>query len=102
MRMRNNVINFNDINKDYLFYEYYINSDNKSSNQKESMLRFLKNAIDIALTDKQKMYFIEYFLNGKSVKEIAQLTNRDASTVSRQITRSKERIRKFAPLYFNK
>ena len=102
MRMRNNVINFNDINNDYLIYEYYINSDANTSNQKESMLRFLKNAIDIALTDKQKMYFIEYFINGKSIKEIAEQTNRDTSTFSRQITRSKERIRKFAPLYFNK
>ena len=35
MRMRNNVINFNDINNDYLIYEYYINSDANTSNQKE-------------------------------------------------------------------
>ena len=102
MRMRNDVINLNDINKDYLFYEYYINSDAKTSNRKESMLRFLNDVIDIALTDKQKRYFIDYFVNGKSIKEIAQKNNRDASTVSRQITRSKEIIRKFVPLYFNK
>ncbi len=102
MKMRNSVINFNDINKDYLAYEYYIKSDKQSYNPKESMIRFLKKAINIALTEKQKMYFTEYFLNGKSVNEIAFETGRDKSTVSREISRAKNRIRRFAPLYFNR
>lgn len=100
--MRNKVINLNDANKDYLYYEYYLNSNSQPNNQKESMIKFLKKAIDIALTDNQKKYFMEYFINGKSVKEIALEANRDASTVSRQITRAKARIRQFAPLYFNR
>ncbi len=102
MRMQNRIININEINKDYIFYEYYLNSDVATHNPKDSMIKFIKNAIAIALTDKQKMYFTEHFVNGKTVSEIAVETGRAKSTVSREITRAKNRIKSFAPLYFNK
>lgn len=99
--MRNQVINLNDINKDYLFYEYYRQNEHQTYNPKKSMLKFIKTAAKITLTDKQKMYFNEFFINGKSVNQIALETGRHKSTVSRELTRVKNKLKKYSELYFN-
>ncbi|MDD5796820.1 MAG: helix-turn-helix domain-containing protein [Oscillospiraceae bacterium] len=98
--MRNKVINLNDINNDYLFFEYYKENEHQSYNPKKSMLKFIKKAAEITLTEKQKMYFNEFFVNGKSVNQIAAETNRHKSTVSREIKRVKQKLRTYSQLYF--
>lgn len=99
--MRNRLISINEKNVDYLSFEYYNQKGQKDfSPDKKSMLRFIKTASEITLTDKQKMYFDEFFINGKSVNQIAEETGRHKSTVSREITRAKEKIKKYSDLYF--
>lgn len=99
--MRNTLVNFNDENKDYLYYEFYKRNQGKTHNPKKSMLKFIAKSADITLTEKQKMYFNEFFINGKTVNQIAMEFGRDKSTVSRQITRVKQKLKSLTPLYFN-
>lgn len=99
--MRNTLVNLNNENKDYLYYEFYKRNQGKTHNPKKSMLKFIKTTAEITLTEKQKQYFNEFFINGKTVNEIALEMGRDKSTVSRQISRVKEKLKSLTPLYFN-
>lgn len=65
------------------------------------MLKFVKKTAEIALTEKQREYFTEFFINGKTVNEIAVEMGRNKSTVSRQISRVKQKLKTLTPLYFN-
>ena len=100
MKNPNTVININDVNGDSLFYEYYNRNSGKSYNPKKSMLKFLQKTIDIALSKKEKLYFTEHFINGKTVNQIAYEHGRHKSTVSREITKAKVNLREYVPLYF--
>lgn len=99
-KLRNTVVNINDINKDYISYEFYKNNSGKIYNPKKSMLKFIKAAAEITLTPLQKMYFEEFFIKGKTINEIALETGRHKSTVSRQVSRVKEKLRLCSKLYF--
>lgn len=100
--MQNRIIHITDKNEDLIFAKHYFNLDIATHNPKNSMKKFIEKAIEITLTDKQKMYFTEFFIKEKTVSEIALETGRDKSTVSREITRAKNKIKRFAPLYFSK
>ncbi len=99
--MRNTLVNFNEENKDYLYYEFYKRNQGKTYNPKKSMLKFIEKTAEITLTEKQKMYFNEFFIKGKTVNQIALELGRDKSTVSRQISRVKQKLKSLTPLYFN-
>jgi RNA polymerase sigma factor (sigma-70 family) len=51
-------------------------------------------AIKEELSEKQMLYFTMYYLNGISIKEIAEMNGVNKSTVSRTITRGKRRLAK--------
>ena len=99
--MANTVVNLNEVNSDYIFFEYYQQSNGETRNPKKSMMKFLIKASEIALSKKQKFYFTEHYVKGKSVTEIAIESGRHKSTVSREITKARDKLRAFAPLYFN-
>ncbi len=70
---------------------YYSSGDN--SKKIEKMRKALETAIEAELTDRQRLMVTEFYFNGKNVTQIAKEYNLSKSTVSRHITRSKERLK---------
>lgn len=71
--------------------DYYSSGDN---NKKiEQMKRALSEAIQSELTDRQRTMVTEFYYNGLSVTEIAKRHGLSKSTVSRHLTRSRERLK---------
>lgn len=97
--MKNRLVRFNEVNQDYFYYDYFENKRCSSYNPKKSMLKFIETATELALTPKQKLYFNERFISGKTVKQIAEETGRDPSTVSREIKRARVKLQRFTQLY---
>ena len=58
-----------------------------------AMKQALVKAIDSELTDRQKQMVTEYYFDGSSVTEIAKNHKLSKSTVSRQPSRSRERLK---------
>lgn len=65
------------------------------SNQKqlERMRSALNKAIKTELTDRQRYILTEYYFNGRTMTDIAKEMGITKSTVSRHISRSKERLK---------
>jgi RNA polymerase sigma factor (sigma-70 family) len=57
------------------------------------MKQALIRAIDSELTDRQKQMVTEYYFDGSSVTEIAKNHQLSKSTVSRHLSRSRERLK---------
>ena len=64
-----------------------------NSKQLEVMRQALLRAVDSELTDRQKLMVNEFYFNGHSVTEIAKKYNLSKSTVSRHLSRSRERLK---------
>ena len=61
----------------------------KLSAMKQALVR----AIDSELTDRQKQMVTEYYFDGSTVTAIAQKHGLSKSTVSRHLSRSRERLK---------
>lgn len=57
------------------------------------MKQALSKAIETELTDRQRMMVNEYYFNGVSVTDIALKYGLSKSTVSRHLSRSRERLK---------
>ncbi|MEE1047351.1 MAG: sigma-70 family RNA polymerase sigma factor [Clostridia bacterium] len=71
--------------------DFYSSGDN--NRQVERMKKALLKAIDTELTDRQKQIVIEYYFNGLSVTKIAEIYDVSKSTVSRHLSRARERLK---------
>ncbi len=77
-----------------------------NSRQLEIMKYELKKAMDSELTDRQRLMVTEFYFDGLSVTEIAKNHNISKSTVSRHLSRARERLKGalkygFYPLWNN-
>lgn len=71
--------------------DYYSSGDNNRRIQQ--MKHALSDAIKTELTDRQQLMVTEFYFNGKSVTEIAKSYGLSKSTVSRHLTRARERLK---------
>lgn len=67
------------------------NGDNRK--QLENIKSHLIRAIDEELTDRQKQIVNMFFFEGKTLTEISEILKINKSTVSRHITRAKEKLK---------
>lgn len=67
------------------------NGDNRK--QLDQIKNYLSKAIDEELTDRQKQIINMFFFDGKTLTEISNVLEINKSTVSRHITRSKEKLK---------
>ncbi len=58
-----------------------------------AMRKALARAMDTELTDRQKLMTTEFYFNGESVTAIAKKYGVSKSTVSRHLSRSRERLK---------
>ena len=98
--MKNQKINLNSLNENYLFFDYYrLNNAPTFFPDKKRMMAFLQNASEKCLTGRQKKCFFDYYLYGQKQKDIAFELNVSKSTVSRHISKAREKLQSFAQLY---
>ena len=71
--------------------DYYSSGDNNKKIEK--MKSALNEAIKTELTDRQREMVTEFYFNGLSVTDIAKEKGLSKSTVSRHLTRSRERLK---------
>lgn len=76
------------------FNERSTNRDDRSKMQK-----ILSKAIVAELTDSQRYCLTEYYLHQRKMKDIAQELGLNPSTVTRHISKAKEKLRKIAAYY---
>lgn len=64
-----------------------------NSREKERIKKTLARLMQEELTDRQREVVTMYFFEGKSLTEIGEILSLNKSTVSRHITRSKEKLK---------
>lgn len=83
-----------DIRLDYAAYEYWFKTEFGSRDSeihgfaKDLLWKVIKNE----MTPKQRKYFLAYYFEGLTMREIAEQAGCEKSTVSRTIKRAKQRI----------
>lgn len=75
-------------------YERYLRSSNDNKSEIQRMKVFVRKAMENEVTDRQKQCLCEYYLKGKSMKQIAQELNIHPSAVSRHIKRGINNMKK--------
>lgn len=75
-------------------YERYLRSGNDNKAEIQRMKVFLRKAMENELTDRQRQCLCEYYLNEKSMKQIAAELNIHPSAVSRHIKRGINNMKK--------
>ena len=96
--MRHKRVSITERNSHLLYYNDFNDSDD-NSHEVEKMKKILYKAIDGELTDKQRYCICEYYLSGRSMKNIASDLNVNPSTVTRHIQSAKRRLRRVAEYY---
>ncbi|MBB6218677.1 RNA polymerase sigma factor (sigma-70 family) [Anaerosolibacter carboniphilus] len=84
-------------NQDYLFYIMDSSSKmqmNTNEKQIEKMKQSLKIAMEVGLTERQKLLIEKYYFEGKTMREIGEELGIAKSTVSLTIKRAKEKLEK--------
>lgn len=76
------------------YREYLIGEDNGS--RRSHLRKVLMKAIDTELTEKQRECVVDYYINNKSMKDIAREQDVHPSTVTRHIKRAEEKLRHIA------
>ena len=72
-----------------------------NENSREKMKKILSMAVLNELTERQRICIIDYYLNGKKEKEIAEELGLNSSTVSRHIIKARDKLRHIASYYVN-
>ena len=96
--MRHKKISITERNSHMLCYNDFEDVED-NSREVERMKKILHKAISGELTDKQRYCLCEYYLNGRSMKNIATDLNVNPSTVTRHIQNAKRRLRRVASYY---
>ncbi|MCQ2513648.1 MAG: sigma-70 family RNA polymerase sigma factor [Ruminococcus sp.] len=76
-----------------------LTNSTSNSESRNRMKKILYSAIQSELTDKQKNCIIEYYINGKKVKDIAKDYSLNPSTVSRHISSAERKLKRIASIY---
>ena len=84
---------------DRLSYLAYTSSGSTNSQEKSRMKQVLFKAIKEELSQKQRICLIEYYIDGRKKKEIADRLSLNPSTVTRHIKRAEEKLRHIASYY---
>ena len=90
--------------EEMLDYLSYLSEKGGATNRSEriKMVKFIKTAMQIELTERQRQCVTEYYINSKSLKEIAnELGLSSESTVSYHICRGLEKIKKRVEYYYS-
>ncbi|MCH5303364.1 MAG: sigma-70 family RNA polymerase sigma factor [Ruminococcus sp.] len=79
----------------------YYDFDYRETNDREieKMKKILRNAITNELTERQRYCICEHYLNGRSMKNIANELCIHPSTVTRHIQSAKNRLKRIASCY---
>ena len=82
------------IAQDRQAYADWFGEQFSSENTAQNVGKMIHAAIKYELSDKQRAYFISYYLEGKSIKEIGEIYDVDKSTISRTLKRSRNRLKR--------
>lgn len=83
----------------YSFKKYNNGCRNNNNSDIEKMRIFLKKALSVELTSRQKICVTSYFLENKKMWQIAQELNITTSAVSRHIKRAINTLKKRSIYY---
>lgn len=97
--MPRNFVNADDFVFEEAAFLAYQSSGETNIRDKSRMKAILLRAIRNELTDNQRTCLVEYYINGKKMKDIAQMLSLNPSTVTRHIRRACEKLRHIAEYY---
>lgn len=97
--MPRNFVNADDHVFEEASFLAFRSSGETNLRDKQRMKAILSKAIRNELTVNQRICLVEYYLNGKKMKDIAELLSLNPSTVSRHIRRAREKLRRIADYY---
>lgn len=95
------TIHITDNNKHRLMSDSGFWHGSTNENFREKMKKILSMAVLNELTERQRICIIDYYLNGKKEKEIAEEFGLNSSTVSRHIIKARDKLRHIASYYVN-
>lgn len=97
--MKTKIIHITPDNMNRLFFGTQKQGGHTNEESRNKMKKILYSALQSELTDRQRNCLIEHYLNGKKEKDIAFEQNLNPSTVSRHITKAKEKLQHIASYY---
>lgn len=97
--MKTKFINFTGQNINKIFYDQQTKNGSTNDESIKRMKKILFSAINSELTDKQRLCLIEYYINGKKGKDIAEELALNPSTVSRHIAIARKKLQHIASYY---
>ncbi len=96
-----NIIHITDNNKHRFMADSGFHHGSTNEGSREKMKKILSMAVLNELTERQRICIIDYYLNGKKEKEIAEELGVNSSTVSRHIIKARDKLRHIASYYVN-
>lgn len=97
--LKTKIIHITPNNMNRLFFGTQAQGGHTNEESRNKMKKILYSALQSELTDRQRTCLIEHYLNGKKEKDIALEQNLNPSTVSRHITKAKEKLKHIASYY---
>ena len=79
--------------QDLQIYKQWLLSASSNSKDLEETKRAMGRAIQIMLTDTQRLYLMEYYFNGLNMREIGEKYNKNKSVISKTMKRAKMRLK---------
>ena len=96
-----NIIHITDNNKHRFMADSGFHHGSTNESSREKMKKILSMAVLNELTERQRICIIDFYLNGKKEKEIAEELGVNSSTVSRHIMKARDKLRHIASYYVN-
>lgn len=84
-----------------MVYSQYCQQHGDNKERIEKMKKHLYTAIKQELTQRQSYCIIEYYLNGRKMKSVAEELGISSSVVSRHISRGINKLKKSLPYFYN-
>lgn len=97
--MRTEFVHFNDKNTNKITFVKHLSNGSTNNESRKQMKTILSKAITTELTEMQRICIVEYYINDKKQKEIAQELGLNNSTVSRHIAAATRKLRNIASYY---
>lgn len=91
--------NFPEFVKETMSMETEEQEDSINQIKRQCRAKALLGVLENELTEKQRFYFLEHYLHGFTVREIAEEAGVDRSTVFRTIQQAKDIIYRFLRYY---
>ena len=96
--MRHKLISLSDLNKDFVAFSTYSDSDNNTADILK-MKRILRKALKSELTDRQRQCITMYYIDNMKMYQIASSLSLSPSTVTRHIKAATKKLRNLAQYY---